>query len=400
MNFLADDVLTTGAGLNTGAGTGGGFTDLLQNKLFLQYLSGAGSALQQGQPIGPALNQVTQQNISAQNYVGLLKKLLGPDESKGTFSNKGLSLNIPASELKSGAFLGDNPLNTISNSTTQTPTPAPTNTINPNHIGTVNPFVTSQPDISASDLAGLTTQDIGNVLSGVMSVKQLEQKRLSDISDAMYKNIHGKYLESQILGNTPSITIPGTDIKLTRDEYIKWYAAANKDERTAAVKNFEYAKAKGYKGDFMQFQDSAKTTNQKDYAAAVEGGYSRGFNQWLLDMKKAGATNLSIDTKAETKRALDVVEREGEVLKPDFHQKVLSDIQKTKKSEYNFPTNTQDLMKKYNVTEDEAIVAGQQAMIRKEMDRRIKQSFPDAKYVRNKGWYVGDKLKVRDPYGE
>jgi hypothetical protein len=41
-------------------------SSLLQNKLLLQYMAGAGDALQQGQPIGPALNQITQKNIAAQ----------------------------------------------------------------------------------------------------------------------------------------------------------------------------------------------------------------------------------------------------------------------------------------------------------------------------------------------
>jgi len=45
--------------------------------LLLQYLSGAGSALAQGQPIAPALGQITQQNITAQSYAGLLQRILG-----------------------------------------------------------------------------------------------------------------------------------------------------------------------------------------------------------------------------------------------------------------------------------------------------------------------------------
>ena len=50
-------------------------------------------------------------------------------------------------------------------------------------------------------------------------------------------------------------------------------AAANKDERTAAITNYKFAKTKeggSFKGTFEQFQDSARTTHQKEYESAVE----------------------------------------------------------------------------------------------------------------------------------
>ena len=76
--------------------------NLLENKLLLQYLSGAGAALSQGKPIGPALNDVTQQNIKSQNYIGLLKKILGdaanPETgSKASFDGKGLTYKMDMS---------------------------------------------------------------------------------------------------------------------------------------------------------------------------------------------------------------------------------------------------------------------------------------------------------------
>jgi len=52
---------------------GQGLGNALQNKLILQYLSGIGGAMSAGQPVGPAMNAITQQNIQSQNLMKLLK---------------------------------------------------------------------------------------------------------------------------------------------------------------------------------------------------------------------------------------------------------------------------------------------------------------------------------------
>ena len=73
-----------------------------ENKLLLQYMSGAGAAMSAGEPIGPALNQITQQNISTQNFMKMLQKMMGgeiPQGGKITMDEKGMSMNIPKSAL-------------------------------------------------------------------------------------------------------------------------------------------------------------------------------------------------------------------------------------------------------------------------------------------------------------
>ena len=66
------------------------FAELFNNPLFLQYLSGAGSAISQGQPISAGLDPITQSTISAQNQHKLIQNFLGQmggggegDTSKG-----------------------------------------------------------------------------------------------------------------------------------------------------------------------------------------------------------------------------------------------------------------------------------------------------------------------------
>lgn len=42
------------------------------------------------------------------------------------------------------------------------------------------------------------------------------------------------------------------------------------------------------------------TTEQRNFAQAQKDGYTGSFNQWLTEQKRAGATNVSVDTKGET----------------------------------------------------------------------------------------------------
>lgn len=77
-----------------------GLSDLFQNKLFLQYLASAGGAISAGQPVGPALNQVTQQSITAQNFSKLLAKVLG-EGGKATINKEKTKIDMPTSLLGS-----------------------------------------------------------------------------------------------------------------------------------------------------------------------------------------------------------------------------------------------------------------------------------------------------------
>lgn len=42
------------------------------------------------------------------------------------------------------------------------------------------------------------------------------------------------------------------------------------------------------------------TTDQRNFAQAQKDGYTGSFNQWLIQQKKAGATNVNVDNKQET----------------------------------------------------------------------------------------------------
>jgi hypothetical protein len=265
---------------------------LFENKLFLQYLSGMGGAMSAGEPVGPALNQVTQQNISSQNYMKLLAKMM-----KGEIPEGGShQVTTDAEGTKMTFKMPKNVLGGTAENTVLAQQGAGL----PGGSGTDWSFLnpSSSPVSSSADLAGLTPEMISQALKFKLAGEEMEQKKITDYTDMIYK----KALTEQALATAektkPSITIPGTDIKLSQDQWVEWYKAATKDERTSAIKNYEYAQSKGYSGSFEQFQDLAKTTHQKDFEQAKSGGYTGSFNQWMFDMAKAGAINLG-----------DVVER-------------------------------------------------------------------------------------------
>ena len=275
-----------------------GINDLLQNKLFLQYLSAASQDIGSGEAIGTNVNAVTQQSIKAQNYakrqkaqMEMFQKMLGgedsalgdltPDQMKmvqRAFSGDNADkLTVDGSKLNFTSALGGTSL-----ATEGAKLPGGSGT-DWEKVG--NPFDVSQLDTTASDLAGLTPQEMSGALSGafntVTGIEALKDKRVSDVVDRQYKQSLMDYYGAL----TEKAGRPA------------------KDERTVAQKNYEFAQSElggNYEGTFSEFQRDAKTTHQKDYKAAVTGGYGGTFHEWMFEMAQAGATQIGdIASRAE-----------------------------------------------------------------------------------------------------
>ena len=283
------------------AGIGEGLNSLAQNKMFLQFLAAAGQDIGSGQPIGTNVNKATMQNISAQNYMKILQQLLGPDDTKGTFDKSGMKLDIPASALGSLSNIED----IFKVNQSLSPNNLSSKDINSNFGDTknlqsqggmnfANPFVSSQPKISPSDLAGLSPQDISSVLDNVQNIEILKQKKVTDVVDTLYKQKMMDYYDALIGEKTPSITVPGTDVKMTRSEYINWQKIKNKDERTAKMKNYEaYAeqeKTNNRPVKSMEIWDAGLSEEKRHYEESVASGMNRKenpFHIWLDRLNKS-----------------------------------------------------------------------------------------------------------------
>ena len=87
-----------------------GWSDLLQNRMFLQYLAGAGADIAAGNPIGANVNAITQGNISAQSQAATQKKTMQmlaamlrgesvPEGASVTHKEDGTTIKMPPGSL-------------------------------------------------------------------------------------------------------------------------------------------------------------------------------------------------------------------------------------------------------------------------------------------------------------
>lgn len=273
-------------------------SDLFSNKLFLQYLSGAGAEIAAGGQGTEALNQITQQNIAGQSMMGLLQKMLGGEGGEGSkMSVDGKGVKMQFDPKAFGSLFGQEG-GEKGYSLTTPGGPGPANVPVPTEpnlpsisegggggalggmLGKLLNPSSSLPNVSASDLAGLSTADILNALSGTTDVKKLDQKKVTDLIDMIYKGA----LTKESRARTRQLNIP-------------------KDERTAAIKNYEYALAQGSQLTFEQWVRDARTTHGKDYERAVAEGYTGGFQNWLRDMTALGG-GLSLEQKVTQAEAM------------------------------------------------------------------------------------------------
>lgn len=281
--------------------------NLLQNKMFLQMLSAAGTDISQGTG-GTNTNAAVQGNIQNQNFMKLLKMLLSTDGTKGTFSNTGVNLTIPKETEMFKSLLSED-LATPSTNLTSVPQNANAGGMYGSGMGGVNianPFVEGQPnteELSASDLAGLTTKDISTAFGLKQSQDELRGKTVAQIQDALYKSKLMENINSDIETRTPRFEIPGLG-KVNATQYLNW-KKLQEEKKPNEAKLYEYAMKQGFTGSFMDFENRAQTTHKKDYDEAIKGGYKGDFNSWMLDMAKAGAINLG--DKLEQKK------KEGEL---------------------------------------------------------------------------------------
>jgi len=194
------------------SGEEGGLDSLLRNKLFISYLSGAGGAMSAGKPIGPALNEITQQNIGAQSkaklqkrYMQMLAQILkgGGDIKLGKDKT---TINAPSSmygglgsELanadehrldmypqESGVGEIARGLRTEGEGTSPSSF-SPTRSPEQEMVSYLNPSSSPLDDISGADLAGLTAADVSQALSGAVGVQSLKQRTMADIADAVFR---------------------------------------------------------------------------------------------------------------------------------------------------------------------------------------------------------------------
>jgi len=272
-------------------------SNLLQNKLLLQYLAGAGADISAGQPIGQNVNLITQQNIAAQNFMGLLAKMLKgevPEGGKVTIDNKGTKITVPKESTTMPA-----PLRSAIEGS-QLPGGSGIDWTDPRNLsklGVLNP--SASPAIGGAELAGLTPANISQALTGAISVEALKQKKLTDLVDMAYR----RALTEQALANVEKARKPeALDQPFVGGLTLRQFNALTPDAK-------EYVLAKhGARilgdTDFMpkrEWDETSPTEKKKFLTELAE-------DPRLLDLQKelleAGRNVISIGEKAETAAAV------------------------------------------------------------------------------------------------
>ena len=282
-----------------------GLGNLLQNKLFLQYLSGAGADISAGRGLGPNINAITQQNIQAQNFMKMLQYMLGTG-GKASMDSTGMKLSIPQTSDLFSSFLGgkeSNPEDFYRGIGAMGP--APTTPTVGGRRDFINPFVSSQPEFSAADLAGLTPQDISQALSGATGVEAsrvdaLYKQSLMDYYGAMTEGLREPKIDP--LDEIFDVVIPS----LGREVTLREWKELPKDEQEYAL-YLKGSKAIGDKDPMSkeEFQSLEPTEHEKLLRSLMK-------HPELLNIEKqlrsAGATKISLGEKVSEKLTMGKLE--------------------------------------------------------------------------------------------
>jgi hypothetical protein len=268
--------------------------------MLMQYLSTAGSAISQNQPVAPAINQVTNANMANQSQLKLMQALLGggaggtelPEGAKVSMDNVNTTWKIPSSALK--GMTGDPRtfgLDAEANSPAQAPNPGmgseasfgapqfqPGNAPQPSELAKspyVNPSSSPLDNLTAADLVGLTPKDLMQALQFKLMKNELAGKQADRKSVAATARMNANTARRN------------SDVSM-----LNAIRAMGKDERTSAIQNFEFAQSDlggKWTGTFAEFQRDARTTHGKDYDKAYADDKSIGsFNEWLRDITALG----------------------------------------------------------------------------------------------------------------
>lgn len=385
----------------------------------MQYLSGAGSAMQQGESTAGALDAITQQNIAGQSQGNMIQifrdiisgKMKGgtmKSDAKGTtlsFDNETFSgllggesnlsfdnetlMGAPGSDqiLDSSKYSLGNELNTGTAPTTPEGNASIGNQLNPSD---------SQSRITAHDVAGLSPTDISNALSGAVSIEGLKDKRVSDLVDTMYKSAlikesgarTGEILKGEPLDKNFPIPHPEAGTLSLR----QWKALPQSEKEYASYVH----EAKKLGSDELSrhnFDILDPTEKEKFLRSAMEDPELMGAAK---DLATASATNINIGERTlERKSAESQAYLQGPKVVADIESQVDKNSRK-----YYTGEDAQRVAKQQNVPYAKAKSILRQAAVRQKMDAQLRQQFGDGvEYRVDEGWFLDGKLIRRDPYG-
>ena len=376
-----------------------------QTMLMMQMLMGTGQDLMaygantdkglQFNNLNAAMNQTAQ--------TAMMMKMLGPGGFKGSFSDKGLNITIPPEEAArlfgrgsgletEGIYEGmPKGLNLKGQGGGQT------NVASPFESESVK-----QPsnEIDLASAAFLTPENIATIAGIKGQQDALENKRVNDVVDMMYKGALIRDIESNISAKTPIVDIPGADIKLTAKEYLdyskenipfpveipdvgevttKTWSTMPEDVKRYAV-YVHGAKKSGKIIKSKEEFEAMKPTDQENLLR-VYMKYPE-LKKVAIEIKRAGAPSINIGAKVEearkTKEAVGGEEQKLKVTDPGFFLSLKTTVLKDPDNEYPI-AEAKALMQKYpQLSLTKALELAKKIKVREEFHKQVISVFPNA----------------------
>ena len=336
------------------------------NQLLLQYLTGASNDLLQGQPIGKNVNAVTNQNITAQNYAKMLQQLLAGG-SKINITATGMKLDVPNTALSSPGS-GDQTGTTQAGPGPGIPTYQPgtneenrglpglgfdnaqgppsaqpvtgpsgitpsNNSVMSQLLGGSNPSSSPLGNVTASDLAGLSPQDISSAISHGERKDVFEKSKVNDVYDNAYKlalidQMQGsKQAKMEAAIRTAPLEVPGLgtlsfDTWKTLDAKTKAYSYYAFYTKNRIVQGLQPAGEEVL--SYNEFiNQSTPNTMEQYYKLAQE---DPEFKKFYFESKSAGATQINLDQRGEQQRQKADISAETWINDPKGLPKVVADF--------------------------------------------------------------------------
>lgn len=398
MNFagIGDLIAPMSAALGVAAkpvAQGNWLTNLFSNKAFLQLLGAAGTDISGGTGGKNTIAALTSL-IGSQNFMKRFGDILGAGGDV-KITSEGAKINIPAG----GAGATATATAGASGGAKGTATPDILGTLS-SVLGGSRPFSPSQTDVPVSDLAGLDPQTLAQGMGLHLQAVGLEQEKVKDLADAVYKQGLLNYYQRQTDLQASGQEIDKTEADTARlNAYQKWVEMVTKDERTELQKNFEQAREEGFNGKIWEFKAYDETGDWFNYTKyrddeKAAGRKPIGWEQWLTKHETTRAPRF---TPFETKMQTEAASAQSSVMAPDFFTKIQEELSKDKRS-WRVTEQVEATATKYGVSEEAARTAIQKAKMIDEADKRIRQAFKGQTVTEDKvGWYVDGKLVVRKP---
>lgn len=318
------------------------FSNLMQNRQFLSLLSGAGAAIGAGgaaegeTSFAAGLNPYIQQTLAAQSkhetqkhYIETLRAMLAKG-GKINLDAENISIKAPASSL-AGPMEEFDPLSrSVEGGGTPGPvTSAPTakapitkaagGLSSEAILMLLNPSSSPLGDLTASDLAGLTPQDVSRALASAIGVVELPSKLESRAGLLDYYRQLGRAAEARAGARTPlEETYPIDVPDVGRVSLRQWQALPLETKSYAAY--VHQSKRQAPDEPVMTQEEWAKETDEDTKLAYLRGlADDPELKALAVELKTAGATRIGLPKQLDIKAKKWLTDPKGLPVAIDKH---------------------------------------------------------------------------------